>query len=509
MYGQDMMGKRTGTQLTCRGQVMKLKDAVKDFVAKLNSGPMDRNHVWKSLQEWIGVALSYPLTATQLTYDEWEKEIMIPLLQAVLPRAGFSRSMPRAIVFGPSEHQGLNFMHLWYKQELTHLQTCLLLLNTDSVISGLLQQSFEALRLEVGYPGEITDAPREPFSATTTNSWVNNVWDFADRFGFQFRDEFPKLQPAREADQFLMKAFVDHGYDGLQLHKLNTCHQFLKVITLADITTGDGKRLTDEALAGEPSGTTWHHYNWPRNPPKLSRSHWKLWEKALHQAFTSGNTSSTSLQDPLGSWLVDPSDSWQWFYDPISNALYHKTDDDWQAYTPTSSRSTHSSRPTNKAFKLNPSIFIPPNFCVSWYLGVYYEWSQTPDGRLLVHLSQEAHVHKLLEKEQLMDCLPASTPYRSGLPINQIPHDGVPPECKPELLKCYQSILGGLVWLSTNTRPNITACVSLLASHLKNPSDGHLEAAQYLLQYLKGSSDWGIRYMSPDLHNNVASGSQL
>jgi hypothetical protein len=344
-----------------KGQVTKLKDAVKDFVAKLNSGPMDRNDVWKLLQEWIGVALSYPLTATQLTYDEWEKEIMSPLLQAVLPRAGFSRSMPRAVVFGPSEHQGLNFMHLWYKQELTHLQTCLLLLNTDSVLSGLLQQSFEALCLEVGYPGEITDAPREPFSATTTKSWVTDVWDFADRFDFQFRDEFPKLQPAREADQFLMKAFVDHGYDGLQLHKLNTCHQFLKVITLADITTGNGKRLTDNALAGEPSGNTWHHYNWPRNPNKLSRSHWKLWEEALHQAFTSGNTSSTSLQDPLGSWLVDPSDSWQWFYDPISNALYHKTDDDWQAYTPTSSRSTHSTCPTNKAFKLNPSIFIPPN----------------------------------------------------------------------------------------------------------------------------------------------------
>jgi hypothetical protein len=124
---------------------------------------------------------------------------MSPLLQAVLPRAGFSRSMPRAVVFGPSEHQGLNFMHLWYKQELTHLQTCLLLLNTDSVLSGLLQQSFEALCLEVGYPGEITDAPREPFSATTTNSWVTDVWDFADRFDFQFRDEFPKLQPAREA----------------------------------------------------------------------------------------------------------------------------------------------------------------------------------------------------------------------------------------------------------------------------------------------------------------------
>jgi hypothetical protein len=72
-----------------KGQVLKLKDAeVKDFVAKLNSGPMDRNDVWKSLQERISVALSYPLTATQLTYDKWEKEIMSPLLQAVLPKTG-------------------------------------------------------------------------------------------------------------------------------------------------------------------------------------------------------------------------------------------------------------------------------------------------------------------------------------------------------------------------------------------------------------------------------------
>jgi len=135
---------------------------------------------------------------------------------------------------------------------------------------------------------------------------------------------------------------------------------------------------------------------------------------------------------------------------------------------------------------------------VSWYLGVYYEWSKTTDGRLSVHLSQESHVHKLLDKEQLVDCNPASTPYRSGTPIDRIPHDGVSPARKPALIKRYQSVLGGCVWLSTNTRPDITACVSLLASHIQNPSEGHLQAARHLLRYLKGSSDWGLRYTSPD-----------
>jgi hypothetical protein len=78
------------------------------------------------------------------------------------------------------------------------------------------------------------------------------------------------------------------------------------------------------------------------------------------QSGTTSHHGKVKTSNTVGRY-VDPSDSWQWFYDPTSNALYHTTDDDWQAYTPTSSRSTHSSRPTNKAFKLNPSIFIPPN----------------------------------------------------------------------------------------------------------------------------------------------------
>ena len=92
---------------------------------------------------------------------------------------------------------------------------------------------------------------------------------------------------------------------------------------------------------------------------------------------------------------------------------------------------------------------------------------------------------------------PADSPYRSGMLIDRIPHDGLPPEDKPRLLATYQSIVGGLNWLSLSTRPDITPVTRLLASHLKNPSQGHLDAARHVLRYLKGSPEWGNRFTQP------------
>ena len=148
--------------------------------------------------------------------------------------------------------------------------------------------------------------------------------------------------------------------------------------------------------------------------------------------------------------------------------------------------------------KLKKHINVDFMGAVSWYLGVYYEWSRTNDDRLTVHLSQEAMVNKLLAKEQLEDCTDSkSSPYRSGLPIDRIPHDGIPPENKLSMVRRYQSVMGGLVWLSTQTRPDISASVSLLCSHLQNPSEGHIDAARHVIKYLKGSADWGLRYTAP------------
>ena len=96
------------------------------------------------------------------------------------------------------------------------------------------------------------------------------------------------------------------------------------------------------------------------------------------------------------------------------------------------------------------------------------------------------------------ECNSSRTPYRSGIRIDRIEHDGIEPSNKAALVTAFQSILGSLNWLSINTRPDIAVAYKLLSQFNSNPSQGHLDAAKYVLRYLKGTSTHGICFAQDD-----------
>jgi hypothetical protein len=80
---------------------------------------------------------------------------------------------------------------------------------------------------------------------------------------------------------------------------------------------------------------------------------------------------------------------------------------------------------------------------VGWFLGKAYEWDHLEDGRLCVTITQTAKIEAMLDDLGMSDCNPVKSPYRSGLVIDSIPHDGVTPESKQDLVKPYQRAVGG------------------------------------------------------------------
>jgi hypothetical protein len=54
--------------------------------------------------------------------------------------------------------------------------------------------------------------------------------------------------------------------------------------------------------------------------------------------------------------------------------------------------------------------------------------------------------------------------------------------------------VGSLLWLAYATRPDICVAASLLAQYNTQPSPGHYDAARYVLTYLLGTSDHGLRF---------------
>jgi hypothetical protein len=120
-----------------------------------------------------------------------------------------------------------------------------------------------------------------------------------------------------------------------------------------------------------------------------------------------------------------------------------------------------------------------------WFLGTYYEWNVDPTtSDVSCHMSQTVTIDALLETNHMADCNWAITPYCTGTSIYSLASRETP---SPSIIEKYQSLVGSLNWLSVSTRPDLSAVVSLLSSYLHRATSQHLDAACYVLRYLKGT----------------------
>lgn len=71
------------------------------------------------------------------------------------------------------------------------------------------------------------------------------------------------------------------------------------------------------------------------------------------------------------------------------------------------------------------------------------------------------------------------------------------------LKKKYQKAIGGLLYLATNTRPDILHTVTKLSQYSVNPSEQHWNGVKRLLRYLKGTIDYGITYSDTERTQQV------
>jgi hypothetical protein len=135
---------------------------------------------------------------------------------------------------------------------------------------------------------------------------------------------------------------------------------------------------------------------------------------------------------------------------------------------------------------------------VSHFLGIEFSWTHHKNGHVSVCLTQQSFTEQLIESVGLQNVSSSTftTPYRSGLVIDTIPHQDMDSSSCDKLRLTYQSLFGSLNWLAHTTRPDLSTVVSLLAQHQSNPSQGHLDAAYYVVKYLSGTKQLGIYFTS-------------
>ena len=132
--------------------------------------------------------------------------------------------------------------------------------------------------------------------------------------------------------------------------------------------------------------------------------------------------------------------------------------------------------------KLNLEFALKTLGSLKFFLG--FEVQRTDSA---VHISQDKYARDLLLKTGMSDSKPCSTPMALG---NKLTFED------SELfdnLSLYWSTIGALQYL-TLSRPEIAFSVNKLSQFLKAPTQLHWQACKRLLRYIKGTSNFGVKF---------------
>jgi histone deacetylase 1/2 len=107
-------------------------------------------------------------------------------------------------------------------------------------------------------------------------------------------------------------------------------------------------------------------------------------------------------------------------------------------------------------------------------------------GKGKFNLTQTGLIEKVISATGMQDCNPISTPTsKEALGSDR---DG---EAFTEKWN-YSTIVGMLLYLSSNTRPDITFAVHQCARYSHNPKQSHAKAIKRIIRYLQGTKDKGM-----------------
>ena len=106
-------------------------------------------------------------------------------------------------------------------------------------------------------------------------------------------------------------------------------------------------------------------------------------------------------------------------------------------------------------------------------------------------MSQAKYVEKILERFNMQDCKPRSTPCEQKL--NYTDDAALMSD-----VSRYREAVGSLIYLTVCTRPDLRFIVSKLSQYFTEPTEQHFCSVKHVLRYLRGTKDKGLCYRKCD-----------
>ncbi|GJR53654.1 transposable element [Tanacetum coccineum] len=113
-----------------------------------------------------------------------------------------------------------------------------------------------------------------------------------------------------------------------------------------------------------------------------------------------------------------------------------------------------------------------------------------------LYLSQKKYIEKVLQRFRMNNSKPVSVPLAAHFKLSSALSPDTEEEVEYMSRVPYASAIGSIMYAMVCTRPDIAQAVSVVSRYMDCPGKSHWEAVQWILRYLRGTTDFSLMYDS-------------
>ena len=184
--------------------------------------------------------------------------------------------------------------------------------DAETPVASVLTACYEQLMLEVGTSTCLFQKTYDTEGFLATNCWLKSAWEGSSVYGINVSLPFAAVLPHhREHDKLLMDLIFQQGLSESDISAFNRVRFSLRVLSLADITTGDGREI--RPLYGNIKALRKHTpakstLTWPVERP--TSADFGVWTTNMNTI----TRSNFRLHRQLSDWLMEPQQEPQWLH---------------------------------------------------------------------------------------------------------------------------------------------------------------------------------------------------
>ena len=250
--------------------------------------------------------------------------------QKFLSKMGFNRCTPSAVTYANKSCGGIGIPHLFAEQGTEKILHIMQTIRTGNITGKLLLQRLNWAHRIAGTSKPILEDTETIIPQLNDELWIRSMREFLEASELFLKIPLLTTIPLQcRHDKFLMETAAQYMTEG-DIIRANNCRLFLRVTTLADLATADGKYIRKELYDCETVNPSSDEKEWPyqERPGKTAIKAWQ----SLLDIYTA--VDSLKLEQPLGEWIYDREmrvkSTTNLFYHLGRNSIMKITEDGWQ-----------------------------------------------------------------------------------------------------------------------------------------------------------------------------------